>query len=224
MDSRIALGALGAAVVAALVWNAWTLTRLEARVAQLEAEGTLVHTQPPSEAPHEVEYRGTDREAEGPRGAIAAAPAAAWGPAGAAVVDEVVKSSEPEVVDLDDPKVREELEALVVETQERQWRERHEEFSRRWSDAVREEVEAFAAENDLDPKTTAGVISVLDDYRVAREAAHDDMRSGDLSMFEFRSEMQALREDAEADLRTLVGDQRFDALRDRVLPDRGPPH
>ncbi|MBW1879120.1 MAG: hypothetical protein JRJ84_12215 [Deltaproteobacteria bacterium] len=224
MDSRIALSALGTVVVAALAWNAWTLTRLETRVGQLEAEGALVQTPPASMEPHEVTYRGQGLGVAGRRTAMAVDPPEDAGADRDALVEELVGTRQAQVLGLDDPKMREELEALVVETQERQWQERREEYGRRWSDSMREEVASFADEHDLDARTTAGVIAVLEDYRVARDAAHDDMRSGDLSMFDVRAEMRALRDDAGADLLALVGDDRYEALRERVLPDRGPHH
>jgi hypothetical protein len=224
MDSRIALSALGTVIVAALAWNAWTLTRLETRVAQLEAEGALVQTAPVATGPHEVTYRGGSPAVAGRRAAMALDPAEDPGGERDALVDELIGTRQAQVLGLDNPGVREELEALVVETQERQWRERREEYAQRWSDSMREEVASFAEEHDLDPQTTAGVIAVLEDYRVARQAAHDDMHSGDLSMFEVRAEMRALREDAGADLRALVGADRYEALQERVLPDRGTHH
>jgi len=77
------------------------------------------------------------------------------------------------------------------------------------------EIDAFARENDLDETVRDDVIDEILMLREGSVLIREDMRDGNLSSFEGRAELRAMREDSDARLDEILGPQLAQALRER---------
>ncbi len=207
---------LGFAAGSLLLWvvgtNAFTTVRLHARVDALEADL----------AAQTVTIEALRAERRSPRPAFA--------PRGDDLTRErelardrvrAVRASDgiaAPVVDLQDPSVRQELEAFVAETRDRQDQARREERSKAMHTAMRAEATAFASERRLSPTQSQAVLDEVDAMHEAFSAIRTEIDRGDLTWMDARGEMQALREDSAARLTALLGAEVYAELEERVLP------
>lgn len=211
MDRALPLYLLGAVLTGGLLWNGLTLSRLEGRLAALEAAPPV--TAPPAVARVQQDAAGSER----PRvGTEVRDPWATYSEAGA-VADERPATERP-TLDLEDPKVREELTALVAQTQEREREQRQQEWAQRWTETVNQEVSTFATDNDWPEATRETVLAEFGELHEGMQAIRTDVHSGEMSWPDARTEMEALREDTEATLVGLIGEEQYEQLSERVMP------
>lgn len=124
-------------------------------------------------------------------------------------------------LDLEDPSVQAGIAAVVEQEEAR----RDEERSERFRASVLDELAAFAEEEQLDDATRQQVeaefLRRMEAFRVMRE----DVRSGAISWIEARKQMEAAREASEATLAGLLGQERAEALDERIFGGMrgGPP-
>lgn len=130
-------------------------------------------------------------------------------------------SATPLAVDLDDPVVVEELTArLADQLEERELSERevrHQTFM----DEASEEVRRFGEERDWSERTTTDVIAEVKARMDAWHTMRQDMRDGGVSRFDARRELEALTEESDAKLLSLISEEDFEGLSESVLPGPG---
>jgi hypothetical protein len=200
--------ALGAVAVALVGWNTWSLRGIEQRLEALESAAPAV-----------------TMKAAGPRGgggARAGGPQAAPAPTPAQIAQAVAASGESMGdLDLADPEVQERLATIVEEQQKARRAEEEQERSQQFLDSVTEEVRAFAEEYNLKSEDTESVLAEIEHRSASWNAVRSDVRDGNISWFDARRELEAVREESDANLREVLGDENFDALDARLWGDRG---
>jgi leucyl aminopeptidase (aminopeptidase T) len=129
-----------------------------------------------------------------------------------------------DTIDLDDANVRGRIAQIVEEDQEVRQAEESERRMEQYMDSVTREVQEFAAEEGLDGKTTE---KLLEELRVRSEnwnAVRKEVGDGNMSWFDARKEFQALREESDAVMNTLLGEEIFTALDTKLWGDHGRGH
>ncbi len=191
-------------VVASCGYLVLRTAALEGRVAALEGARRVPAVASGGGAAHRGSRRGRPLEAPPPQ-----------------------RSVDPQVpaqqMDFDEPAVRERVEAIVAESQDRVWRQRRDSWREEWSKAVAEELEHFAGDHDLAPETTRQVQVIFDELAQQREILFAEGDEGALSFHEIRREMRGAHELAEQELEDLLGAEYFVELMDRVPMGPGPP-
>jgi hypothetical protein len=127
----------------------------------------------------------------------------------------------PLAVDLDDPVVVEELTARLADQMEVREMSEREERHQTFMDEAGEEIRRFAEERDWSDRTTTDVIDEVQGRMDSWHSLRTDMHEGVVSRFDGRREMEALSEESDAKLLSLMGQEDLDALSESVLPGRG---
>ena len=86
-------------------------------------------------------------------------------------------------------------------------------------EALTTEIDDFAVDWDLDDVTRDEVVDEVLLLREATVVIRDDMRNDRLTAFEGRAEMRAMREDSDARLIEILGDDAADALKQRFAAE-----
>lgn len=115
--------------------------------------------------------------------------------------------------------LRDELVGMVAEEQEVASEERRSERRARWIDGMRQSVEEFAIDRELDDDVAQQIQSIVDAGMEEGMKLHEEMKNEDISYYEFRKEMKANREVFESDLSGVVSGEDYDALME-LFPGR----
>ena len=125
-----------------------------------------------------------------------------------------------DAIDLEDPDVQGRIAQIVEADQEARQAEESERRMEQYMDSVTREVEDFAAEHGLDDATTDRVV---DELRVRSENwgnVRKEVSDGNMSWFDARKEFQAVREESDAVLNDLLGEEKFNVLDSQLWGDR----
>jgi len=123
--------------------------------------------------------------------------------------------------DLQDPAVRAQLLALVEEEEQARREERHIARSEAFMQSVRDELDVFAEEHGIQDDTKSQVLVELERRHEEFSSLRHESREGNISRFDARREMDALREDSDAVLSDLLGADDFAALDQQLWGDDG---
>jgi hypothetical protein len=134
---------------------------------------------------------------------------------------DVSPGATPLTVDLDDPVVVEELTARLADQMKVRELGEREVRHQTFMDEAGEEVRRFAEERDWSDRTTTDVIDEVQARMDSWHSLRTDMHEGVVSRYDGRREMEALSEESDAKLLSLMGQEDLDALSDSVLPGRG---
>jgi hypothetical protein len=115
--------------------------------------------------------------------------------------------------------LRDELVGMVAEEQEVASEERRNERRAKWIDGMRQSVEEFAADRELDEEVAQQIQSIVDAGMEEGMKLHEEMKNEDISYYEFRKEMKANREVFESDLSGVVSGEDYDELME-LFPGR----
>lgn len=135
-------------------------------------------------------------------------------------------------LDLEDPDVREQVESLVVETQERQWEERRARMLEHRTQTMEDELSALAEDYDLSDEQVQQVRASLEGFFSQVDEIRELVRSGELDPGSMREEVMSAREQTQAAITESVGEEASAALWDQMPrgpgmgmgpPDGGPP-
>jgi hypothetical protein len=124
-------------------------------------------------------------------------------------------------VALEDPAVRERLATLLREEEAAREAREEQERSAMFLDSMTEEVRAFADEHGLDAPTAERLLAELTRQHEAFTAVRQDVRDGNLSWFDARKEFDALREERDAAVAGILGEEDAAALTERLWGERG---
>ena len=83
---------------------------------------------------------------------------------------------------------------------------------------MRTETSAFAQDYGLDEDTTAALFTEVEGMHETFTTVREDASSGTISWFDARTEFRALRDESEARLVEILGQETYEAYEERVLP------
>ncbi len=218
MDARIG-PTLGGVALLLVGWNTYTLTQLEGRLNVMEL--TTAHA--PGAAV--VAARGGEPGVASGMHPMRQRQEEVTDLSSQAVADILEKQGfAMDGLDFEDPGVRTRIAQIVEEDREARQAEESERRMEQYMDSVTREVQDFAAEEGLDAKTTE---KLLEELRVRSEswgAVRKEVSDGNMSWFDARKEFQALREESDAVMSNMLGEEVFAALDTRLWGDHGRGH
>ena len=218
MDARIG-PALGGVALLLVGWNTYTLTQLDGRLSVMEL------TTAPAPGGAVVAERGGEQSGSSAMRPMRQRQEEVTDLSSQAVADILEKQGlAMDGLDFEDPDVRARIAQIVEEDQEARQAEESERRMEQYMDSVTREVQDFAAEEGLDGKTTE---KLLEELRIRSEnwnAVRKDVGEGKLSWFDARKEFQALREESDSVMNTLLGEEVFTVLDTRLWGDHGRGH
>lgn len=227
MEKWIPAG-IGVVAVMLLGWQTYTLSALDTRIQLLEAQSSPhAEAQSASDRPRrdrrDIDSRGRG-DGAGRRGPQARDDRSASPDAERSMrerVESLPRSEDPTALNLEDPKVREQVASLLEEVEEQRREERDQERTARFKESMEQELADFSEEIGLEEGVRAKVQSELDRRSAAWNTVRQDVRSGNMSHIDARREMEALREDSNAALTELLGEEDFQSLDERLWGDQG---
>jgi len=138
----------------------------------------------------------------------------------ATVEDEVAEASLAE--ELTAPMGRQLVENVVAEYSEAERAERRERREEHMTDRVREVVDAFVDEQALDEETATAMLDEVLATTAEMMDLHAAIMDGELEREEAQSERETVRQESDARLKELLGEEGFDALEQAMQQARGP--
>ena len=204
MLNRILLVVVGTLLLVVL-WNTWTVRQLTAEVAALQQGASIPQELADSKASASG-WEKRERIAMKQTGNSASRSQAMKGQVGDSVG----------AIDLENPDVRDAITQLVQEDAEARKMEKREQGMAMYMESVNDEIEAFADEFSLDETTKGKVMREVERRSQAFAAVKNDVQDGQLSWFEARGEFRAIKEEGEANLRGLLGDEQYEELSGRL--------
>jgi hypothetical protein len=210
----LALLALGVLVVR----QGARIDALQAELSALQARGTHAVATTPTVETHAA--APTLRATEAARPVAAPAPVLLPpAPRASVSLDEVarVESAVLSLLEADRPELREKLRAVVQEHQESAERERIEQRRERWVARTEARLTQLTGDAALSVAERESAVAIMlgtrDQIMELRRGAETPE-----AMLKAREQVRSLRDDADAQLRKLLGDSRYDAF-ERVMRD-----
>lgn len=201
--STAALGTLSAVLLATLI-GVWTTSSPEAPAADPVVD---VDVRPELDRRDDLRVDQADPRDEAARDVLEGL-ATELGPTGSG--DTPAWVSDPSVP-LPDAVVERAREQLRAEAEERR-------FDRR--DQIRDEIDAFLADEGVDAETSAQVNALIDDFSAKMETLREQVRSGELERYDVRGQVREERMAMRDALDQALGPEVAERLRDR-LPGAG---
>ncbi len=170
---------------------------LRAEVAELRAEVAQMKASRPGRRADRAGRSERRRPASG-----AAMAAADGGPAAQAALVEVLES--------DDPGVRESIGSVVRDELEQEREQRWERRQQRWAERQQRQIDELAEQVELSPAQQEGVLELMSTERETISQAFRDARENG-SFDEARELAQQTRDDTAAAVRSLLEDEQYEA-------------
>jgi hypothetical protein len=214
MSNKIVIG-FGALLTTMILFNMWSMARMDARMAAWE-QGIISH--------NGVQNSPETTSAQATNSVVSTSSALRNGMSGKPSRIQAIDAGSDSPIDLENPDVREAI-ARIVEDDEIQRKEvKREEQMAMYLDSMNREVAAFAEENNLDQNTRRKVTREIELRTQAWTAVKDEAHDGDISWFDARAEFKAIKEESETNLRDILGDDRFESLNSRLWGGWGKRH
>ena len=207
MDARIPT-AVAAFALLLVGWNTMTLSDINARLSVLESTPQMASMP-------------TARGTGGPPSRMGMggynSRMADQNDMSAAVVEALeAEGINPKAMDLENPDVQERIASIVEADQEERREADRERRSEQFRESMNREIEAFAEENNFDESTKEALFAEMavrsDNWRAVRQEVQD----GAISWFDARKEFQAVREESDAAMTEIIGEEMVESLNTRL--------
>ena len=203
----IALGALG-------VWNTMTLVEVSNRLDAIEKMNpAFVKSEQASGASKSSFYQQRSAEstnsAQTPTSASVAAPTAAQ------------QRPEQPSIDLTNPEVQEQIARIAESNAQRKEEERRKSKREAYNNSIKYELEKFSNEKGYDSETTQSIETILNDVSSEWRAVREQVRDGEISWIDARTEFKAIGEEAQEKATELISEEDYTELRSRLWGDWG---
>ncbi len=128
-----------------------------------------------------------------------------------------------EDLDLSDPQVQQDLDRLLSDRQRQMQKQQAEQAVNEWRTQMPIAVAQVLSDLNMGDRTD-DVVGVFEDMDTSRELfVEEDMADGEPDLEGFAEHQRQLIQDAEAELRDMLGDEGFEELQRRVPPGPVPP-
>ena len=135
----------------------------------------------------------------------------------AALLDQEGTPVEDGPLDLvENPELRQQVEELISQRQDRVWKEKMQEYSDARKAFVEEHVWEFVSENQLGNEKAHAILGIFADMTKARKQLGEDVEAGELTRAESWMEHRAMREEADEALAQLLGEDVAQDLQETI--------
>jgi hypothetical protein len=132
-------------------------------------------------------------------------------------------ASSLEGLDLEDPQVQQDLDRLLQDRARQMQKQQAEQAVNEWRTQMPQAVAQVLSDLNMG-NLTDDVVGVFEDMDTSRELfVEEDMADGEPDFEGFEEHQKQLIQDAEAELRDMLGDEGFEELQKRVPPGPVPP-
>ena len=208
----IALGALGA-------WNTWALHQVSKRLDAIE-QIDVVST----ESDNLSEKRGRI-------GTIATREKRVFGKNKKSIKNDQDTSyrskmnglavESPPVIDLSDPDIQEAIANIAENNAQKKEEQRRKSKMDAYKTSLQHELETFSNEKEYDSNIVQSIESILDESTAEWTAIREQVRDGEISWMDARTEFTAIGEETETKVTEFISAEDYKELRSRLWGDWG---
>ena len=130
-------------------------------------------------------------------------------------------SNSVQSIDLSDPEIQETIAKIAESNAQKKEKERRESKMEAYKTSVKYELESFAEEKDYDPETVESIGSILDNSSDEWRAVREQVREGEISWIDARTEFKAIGEDTEQKVTEFISEEDYKELQGRLWGDWG---
>ena len=200
-----ALGILG-------TWNTWTLYEVNKRlnvIEQMTAPTSKSTSEKQASKTTPSSYQNTSRPA--PKQAINAAQRPSK------------NGQDPDqpTLDLTDPEIQETIAKIAESNAQKKEEERQKSKMEAYKTSIKYELEKFSNEKEYDTDTVQNIEAILDDSTTEWRAVREQVREGEISWIDARTEFKAIGEETEEKVTEFISEDDYTELRSRLWGDWG---
>ena len=124
-------------------------------------------------------------------------------------------------LDLTDPEIQETIAKIAETNTKRKEEERRQSKMEAYKTSVKYELESFAEEKDYDPETVQNLESILDNSSDEWRAVREQVREGEISWIDARTEFKSIGEETEQKVTEFISEEDYKELQGRLWGDWG---
>ena len=207
----ITLGILG-------TWNTWTLyqvnKRLEA-IEQMDSAGSSAVSAKTSKSvsttsDNQQEYTDTDIQRKRRKRSFK----------NSTITGQVSDSTQANI-DLTDPEIQETIAKIAESNAKKKEEERRKSKMEAYKTSLKFELESFSEEKGYDTETVQSIETILDDSTAEWRAVREQVREGEISWIDARTEFKAIGEETEQKVTEYISAEDYKELQSRLWGDWG---
>lgn len=205
----IALGALGA-------WNTYTLVEVSKRLDAIEQMSLT--------AAKSAQTTATSRAAVYQQGSAEAPSKARLNTASSASsTNSLAAEQRPgqPSLDLTDPEIQEKIARIAESNAQKKEEQRRKSKREAYSNSIKYELEKFSNEKEYDAETAQSIETILNDSTAEWRAVREQVRDGEISWIDARTEFRAIGEDTKEKATEYISEEDYKELRSRLWGDWG---
>ena len=131
------------------------------------------------------------------------------------------KAAEQPTIDLMDPEIQETIAKIAESNAQKKEEERRKSKMEAYKTSIKFELENFAEEKQYDTETTQSIETILDDSTAEWRAVREQVREGEISWIDARTEFKAIGEETEGKVTEFISAEDYKELRSRLWGDWG---
>ena len=198
----VALGVLG-------TWNTWTLYQVNKRLDVIEEMNTPASTVTSKKVARQRSAASYQQNLKDIK------------PSSPNKMPAAEQESEQQAIDLMDPEIQEKIAKIAERNAEKKEEERKKSKMEAYKTSMKYELEKFANEKEYDTDTVQSIEAILDDSTVEWRAVREQVREGDISWIDARTEFKAIGEETKEKVTEFISEEDYKELRSRLWGDWG---
>lgn len=207
----VALGGLGA-------WNTWTLYQINQRLDKIELQDSVSTSAKTLEREKKAGHINLDSKQKMMDETIKRKKSRFFSKRKSK--DERLDSSQASI-DLTDPDLQEAIAQIAESNAQKKEEQRRRSKMEAYKTSLRHELEQFSAEKEYESDTVKSIESILDESTAEWTAVRQQVREGEISWMDARTEFKAIGDETEAKVTEFISSEDYTELRSRLWGDWG---
>ena len=131
------------------------------------------------------------------------------------------QDSDQPAFDLMDPEIHETIAKIAESNAQKKEEQRQKSKMEAYKTSIKYELEKFSTEKEYDTDTVQNIESILDESTVEWRAIREQVREGEISWIDARTEFKAIGEETEEKVSEFISEEDYKELRSRLWGDWG---
>lgn len=132
-----------------------------------------------------------------------------------------VSDSTQASIDLTDPEIQKTIAKIAESNAKKKEEERRKSKMEAYKTSIKYELESFSEEKGYDTETVQSIETILDDSTVEWRAVREQVREGEISWIDARTEFKAIGEETEQKVTEYISEEDYKELQSRLWGDWG---
>ena len=124
-------------------------------------------------------------------------------------------------IDLSDPDIQEAIAKIAENNAQKKEQQRRQSKMEAYKVSLKHELEKFSKEKEYDSDTVQSIESILDESATEWRAVREQVREGEISWMDARTEFKAIGDETESKVTEFISSEDYKELRSRLWGDWG---